>query len=250
MINTVAWLQKNGEWKKNPEYWVNWGIKTYSELKQQLICIHGSEKKANQYGNGVYWLLDHLKTALLKKQSSYIDPVRYLSFLYFDPKKEFSLRDISKKLEEDFDITISPRSLGQYFTDKFEWELRGKNTSSRKVVAQNRKTNKNNQEKKKNEIQNIIRDIKENRIPIDTFNIEKYLSTTSKLNQIEYLLESYGYIEKDWLEALIERYQSDNYSDRKITAAIDTIIKIIIINNELSISLAFSKHRISEIINN
>jgi len=44
-------------------------------------------------------------------------------------------------------------------------------------------------------------------------------------------------------------YQSDNYSDRKITIALDTIIRNIIIEHNLKITLEFSKHRISLILN-
>jgi len=247
-MQAVAWLHRNEEWKNSATYWVNWWIQTYVELKRQLKYIHGSEKKANQYGNGVYWLLDQLKEALGEIGSNHTDPIRYLSFLYFNPKKELSLRDISEKLKKDFKITISHRTLGQYFTDKFEWEVRGKNTSTKKVVEQNRKTNKRNQEKKQREVQDIIESIKREKVSINTFDIDRYVSIPSKSDQIQYLLESYGYIEKDWLIELIERYQSDNYSDRKITIAIDSIIKNIIRDNELEIQLWFSKHRISQIL--
>jgi len=249
MIKIVEWLHTNEEWKKNAEPWINWWITTYPELKQQLKHLHGSDAKANQYWDGIYWLLDQLKTALLKKGSTYMDPVRYLSFLYFNPNKERSLRDISKKLKEDFEVDIPPRTLGQYFTDKFEWEVRSKNCATKKRVEKNRKTNRNNQKKKQYEVTEIIEDIKRNKSNIDNFDIEKHISISTKTGKIQYLLESYWYIEENWLEALIEMYQSDNYSDRKITIALDTIIRNIIIEHNLKITLEFSKHRISLILN-
>ena len=249
MIKIVEWLHTNGEWEKNSEYWINWWIKTYNELKKQLKSIHGSDAKVNQYWKWVFSFLDQLKIALLEKESSHIDPITYLSFLYFNPNKEKSLRDISKKLKEDFEVNIQPTTLGQYFTDKFEWEVRSKNCATKKRVEKNRKTNRNNQKKKQYEVTEIIEDIKRNKSNIDNFDIDIYISISTKTGKIQYLLESYWYIEENGLEVLIEMYQSDNYSDRKITIALDTIIRNIIIEHNLKITLEFSKHRISLILN-